>query len=707
MHKFYLRLHQFLAFLMVAAVIICTLVTGAILYYSLNQRILNGFDRKLFATGTVLASFLDGGAHNALLEPYRFEGLNRADETGKLSGYDLRTEQIVFLKEETGAGLPWIALRGVELQAVTFVPELGWVGLKGGEGPGALLKIGEDGRTEVIGEVGEGMKGMFYRKEGGLWVFGKGIYKYQWDQASGGKVEVVPGWKQNLNLRAFTPLPEGAGYVGILEKTKEEEDGESGQELVFWDTQGNETGRKTIQGVESADLIKGLILGWGENVLAVVQEVGLGTVNLETGEVVTEGMALGFRSEEEESYARPVRRMQNIMQRLDLTYLYTQVLLNDLDIQYVLDGTIGEDHSSLGAEDQLPEDGREDIHRVQTEGAVYLSGIQKWENWGLLKTAFAPIRNKQGEVVAMTGADVNISIITQHKRRAMLQLVVAAFVVIAAGMGVSFLTGYRLVRPLNKLKEGALRAAAGVSHLMVEIESPRELKSLSETFNQISSTLKSSLEEMVVARKELELRRKRNELSKALGGGIEMLEVSIGPMFRAKYFGSSLRGVDASGYAVAGDRVLIWLAEARGNGLVMAQRRADFLVLGRKLLAENKVTEEELLVRVLKMGESFFKGVILYDFKSREFRWLALNEGMEVCWRQEEEESWENLTGHGHRKLEESMECLLFGRAPRQEVEGCTDWLDQIFEEKKKPERLNSAQWLMVQLGRDKKGGEG
>src|SRR3546814_20448427 len=93
-----------------------------------------------------------------------------------------------------------------------------------------------------------------------------------------------------------------------------------------------------------------------------------------------------------------------------------QVLGGGADMFYVLDGTEGADHSPIGSEDERTNETRIGLTRVQDSGAVYVSPIEYQEQWGLLKTAAAPVYGVDGSITGSAGADVNISVIQEIGR---------------------------------------------------------------------------------------------------------------------------------------------------------------------------------------------------------------------------------------------------------------------------------------------------
>jgi HAMP domain-containing protein len=192
-------------------------------------------------------------------------------------------------------------------------------------------------------------------------------------------------------------------------------------------------------------------------------------------------------------YLRQVTPLWRIRRELDLTYLYTQKLGGTKDVIYVLDSTIGEEHSTLGSEDELTPETRAGLRKVQQDGSIYVSPIEFQEQWGLLKTAAAPVRDQQGRIVATAGADVNISVIevaTQNALFASALIGVASLLVSAL---VTLLIARWVAAPIEALKAEALRIAAGDRAPPAETAAPREVAKLRSALADLAGYLTTAM----------------------------------------------------------------------------------------------------------------------------------------------------------------------------------------------------------------------
>lgn len=179
-----------------------------------------------------------------------------------------------------------------------------------------------------------------------------------------------------------------------------------------------------------------------------------------------------------ERYRRNVEPMRRIRRELGLTYLYTQVLGGAQDVVYVVDATEGDEHSPLGAEDELTDETREGLKQTMAGGAIYVSPIEFQEQWGLLKTAAAPIYGQDGRIAATAGADVNISVIEVATQNALFASALFGVASLVASAMVTLLIVRWVASPIEALKADALRIAAGDRAPPVERAAPREVKRL-------------------------------------------------------------------------------------------------------------------------------------------------------------------------------------------------------------------------------------
>jgi hypothetical protein len=192
-------------------------------------------------------------------------------------------------------------------------------------------------------------------------------------------------------------------------------------------------------------------------------------------------------------YLRNVQPMRKIRNQLQLTYLYTQVFGRTQDIAYILDSNIDKEHSSLGSEDNLPKGTLGDLRAAITAGRVHVSPIEYQQQWGLLKTATAPMRTSQGRIAAMAGADVNISVIRVATQNALFASALIGIISLVICTLVVLVIVSRVARPIERLKLEALRIATGDHARPDHLTGPREVTKLRDALFGISLKMRSKL----------------------------------------------------------------------------------------------------------------------------------------------------------------------------------------------------------------------
>ena len=200
-------------------------------------------------------------------------------------------------------------------------------------------------------------------------------------------------------------------------------------------------------------------------------------------------------AEHSPEYLRAVLPMRRIRDELDLTYLYTQVLGGKKDILYVLDSSQGDDHSQIGSEDDLPPETLAGVRRATARGTIHLSPIEYQEQWGLLKTAAAPLRDANGSIVATAGADVNVSLVRTATQNALFASVVIGMASLLGCTLLILMIVRRIAQPLDRLRHEALRIASGDHSPLVAFPAPRDIARLQDALADNTSAMTGALAE--------------------------------------------------------------------------------------------------------------------------------------------------------------------------------------------------------------------
>jgi len=292
-------------------------------------------------------------------------------------------------------------------------------------------------------------------------------------------------------------------------------------------------------------------------------------------------------------FARPLRE---IMRRKEITYLYTFTLGGTKDITYLVDASPGEDFCAIGAEENVPPQNLEGLRRVVRDGVPYIGGIQQYERWGLLKVSAAPVLGADGRVRALSGVDINISVINQKTRVAIFQLLGLGALSLVLAALISWRIARRLVGPIATVKDGALRVAAGQYVHQITVSEPRELQILAGSFNRIAQAIDKAIETAVHNNEKVESARRLDELGKLIGS-----ESGLGQTRQMvwRWVGGRPDCNNVSGCLVEGDQSLIWDGGIGKNVLDAVTLRNRVVYIARLIAQEKGIWEAALELRRL------------------------------------------------------------------------------------------------------------
>ena len=298
---------------------------------------------------------------------------------------------------------------------------------------------------------------------------------------------------------------------------------------------------------------------------------------IEIDPVTAKSSILNYKSaydDEKALYLKYVYPMINIKRKLDLTYLYTCILIDKGEaLSYVIDASQDETHSFVGSEDvDKPE---EKLKDVWLKGNTYLSDIKYWEEWGLLKSAYSPIFDSNGEVKGIAGTDVNISVIKKKTRSALSKACLIGLFSLVIGIWVSVYITRRLTKPIGQLTDIALRVAAGQYGDQIKIDEPLELGKLSIAFNDMSQSLKTTFSQLARSNQELESKKCHQELMRILARKTDERKYTYPKLLAHGYFFSKNYSYNSSGWINKADKFIMWLADSSKDDLKSVKTRHD------------------------------------------------------------------------------------------------------------------------------------
>ena len=472
------------------------------LYGDLRRIILEGFDKQLTSPSVVTAAFINPQEHVWLSERRHVRGLaydSQKDIFYALADSKGRTELVRLSAihgtiEEPGlvltSAVTDLAMDHASGQLIGLLAESRkLVEIDAGSGAISMITDSPTGIREIVDGPAEG----------GIWLLDESLVL--WDI----------GTAQTVRM-AMISSQAAASRMGGLEPTTDRMVlFSSRHNSILWQSLEDPTLRsEEWKGEAALPLEVGFDTRRERWVLA---QERLRLLNLNAGSEVADSFQEAYGREDTQEYRRILEPMIRLHRRLGLSFLYSQIVEAPDRIVYVADAPESGTYSALLSEDVLPATEVEGITRLKALGSLHHTELQRWEQWGWLKSAFAPIFDAEDRVVAMVGTDFNASVIEYRTRQALLAVFAIGGLALVAASAWSLVVSVRLRGPIEKLKAGALTVAAG-DFRTLDVNGSREVNELVAVFNQASSVMGTLVDNLTTEVNHLLRRRDQAEVNR-------------------------------------------------------------------------------------------------------------------------------------------------------------------------------------------------
>ena len=474
-----LRVQNLILIMVIPAILLVVIVMASILYSNLYRIILDGFEQKLFALGSTVASFIDGDEHREISDMQQFRGV--AYRQGKLYANTFTGVHLLEIDPTTGDIQSRPNEIGYEgIGGLTYVPQTDKI-------YGVTYEVKEliaidpvTGKGTLIGTLEHDVFGIAYDKNSDNMVGATYEELVNIDYVTGTSSSV--GSLDGLDIQGLTFHQKKLIAVETESSTLYELDPQGGVskkrgEIVFpsgnpilFGTFGITSDGADFFAATTVPIFKVTIDG-------VATKISLSDSKWQRGH---------------DLYAKYVLPMIRLKNKEDATFLYSALLKDQAkQIYYNLDSTQSSIHSFIGYTD--PDEADEDLRDVWLKGYTFLSDIIFWEEWGLLKSSYIPIKSKTGEITGYAGADVNIDVINNKTKKMLVFIVLAGLLAIFLAILISLTMARTLTQPIEALKRAALKIASGSFGLNIAKSNITELGELAGSFNILSSSLDSKI----------------------------------------------------------------------------------------------------------------------------------------------------------------------------------------------------------------------
>jgi sigma-B regulation protein RsbU (phosphoserine phosphatase) len=225
-------------------------------------------------------------------------------------------------------------------------------------------------------------------------------------------------------------------------------------------------------------------------------------------------------------------------------------------------------------------------------------------------SAFHPLRDRQGRVVAVLGADLRASDLQVEARERLKSTFLSGFAAAALAVLLSFFLARSVTRPLKLMAESTAEIAAGNLNICLNIRSHDEVGELANSFNQMVNRLSVAADDRARLQKELlEKQKLDQELSLAaeIQHSFQPIAFPCSPWFctAARTMPAQVVGGDFYDFIDLGDhRQGIAIGDVAGRGIAaaiyLARLISDFRAAAARARSPREALErlnQQLLLR--------------------------------------------------------------------------------------------------------------
>ena len=200
---------------------------------------------------------------------------------------------------------------------------------------------------------------------------------------------------------------------------------------------------------------------------------------------------------EMDDYRRIRLRLAEIKSFYGLKYLYTAMLSEKGEMIYLVDGfPLETDSEDVSLPGDVESGSYPDMIRSYREGRTLAGEYTEDETWGALISAYAPVKDSTGKVVAVIGADIDASTPSAGLKKFRLFAILILAGLTVTILGVIYFILKRVLHPLRDLTDAAKAIQSGNLRIQLSAKTTDETATLTTAFESMVGTLRESFEKM-------------------------------------------------------------------------------------------------------------------------------------------------------------------------------------------------------------------
>lgn len=186
-------------------------------------------------------------------------------------------------------------------------------------------------------------------------------------------------------------------------------------------------------------------------------------------------------------------KMQSFQKETGIEYIYTLVQSGDDKTRFIIDAA-ETDPTELGYEyDYLP------AMESAFNGTASADEHMYKDEWGTFLSGYAPVKNSDGEIVAIVGLDIDVSDIVAQKTKLIRGIAINIIVSMILAVLLSTLLSRKIVKPVHYLVERfkELSLAGGDLTKRIEINTGDELETLSNAVTDFIGNIRDIVQQII------------------------------------------------------------------------------------------------------------------------------------------------------------------------------------------------------------------
>jgi methyl-accepting chemotaxis protein len=197
------------------------------------------------------------------------------------------------------------------------------------------------------------------------------------------------------------------------------------------------------------------------------------------------------KSMDQEEYTNTQYDLIDFKSGKEIRYIYTMTKMDSETACILVDADL-EDTAPLGKKYEL-----ESGMKKAFNGEAEATDDPVSDEYGTFISAYAPIKDSSGDVIAIVGVDMNVSTFLSLKANFFKGCIILAIIVIALSILITSLFSRKISLNVKKIEEGLKKMAEGNLTVHINVNSGDEIQSIAEYINNFNDNMKQTVKNVI------------------------------------------------------------------------------------------------------------------------------------------------------------------------------------------------------------------